>query len=167
VLADRAICPHKYDVYNLYKKYLNKSVGAQNRKEMFLCLAEEVEEFNTSNRGNAWMQPYIAPTNNKPNQPFILVIVTNLMRCCHSLQQASELVYIDATVGLDNLNTPLTVISTSTPIGSLPLAAILTSDETASTLTSALEALKRIMPSTAFSGRGSITGPQVIITDDS
>ncbi|CAG8839358.1 17375_t:CDS:2, partial [Cetraspora pellucida] len=152
VLADRAICPHKYDVYNLYKKYLNKSVGAQNGKEMFLRLAEEVEEFNT---------------NNKPNQPFILVIVTNLMRHCHSLQQASELVYIDATAGLDNLNTPLTVISTSTPIGGLPLAAILTSDETASTLTSALEALKCIMPSTAFGGRGSITGPQVIITDDS
>ncbi|CAG8764617.1 16416_t:CDS:2, partial [Cetraspora pellucida] len=112
VLADRAICSHKYDVYNLYKKYLNKSVGAQNRKEIFLCLAEKVEEFNTT----------------------------------------SELVYIDATADLDNFNTPLTVISTSTPIGGLPLAAILTSDETASTLTNALEALKHIMPSTAFGG---------------
>ncbi|CAG8758637.1 24006_t:CDS:2, partial [Cetraspora pellucida] len=167
VLADRAICPYKHNIYNLHRKFLNESIGAWNKKEMFSRLAEEVSDFNTHMKENAWMQPYIASVNGDPGQPFILVVITNLMKCCHSLQQAKELVYIDATVGLDTLNTPLTIISTSTPIGGLPLAAILTSDETTITFTKALDMLKHIMPSTVFGGCGPLVGPQVIMTNDS
>ncbi|CAG8759091.1 6748_t:CDS:2, partial [Ambispora leptoticha] len=134
---------------------------------MFSRLAEEVSSFNTRRKGDAWMQPYIAPVDGDPGQPFILVILTDLMKRCHSLQQAGELVYIDATAGLYALNTPLTIISTNTPIGGLPLATILTSDETTITLTKALNMLKHIMPSTAFGGCGALVGPQVIMTDDS
>ena len=88
------------------------------------------------------------------------------MKRCHTLQQASELVYMDTTASLDTLNTPLTIISTSTPVGDLPLAVILTSDETAQTFTKALDALKNIMPSDIFGGCGPTIGPQVIMTDD-
>ncbi|CAG8844880.1 5295_t:CDS:1, partial [Gigaspora margarita] len=165
VLADRAICPQKYDIYYLHKKFLDQSVGAKNGKEMFSRLAKEVEEFNTNEKGCAWMQPYIAPTSIEPGQPLVLVVITNLMKRCHSLQQAGELVYMDTTASLDAFNTPLTLLSASTPIGSLPLAAILTSDETAFTFTEALNILKRIMPLEAFNGRG-ILGPEVIMTDD-
>ncbi|CAG8767892.1 14031_t:CDS:2 [Cetraspora pellucida] len=154
VLADRAICPNRQDIYYLHKKFLNQSV------------AKEVEEFNANGKGHAWMQPYISSTSVSLGQPFVLVIITNLMKHCHSLQQAEELVYMDTTAGLDILNTPLTILSTSMSIGSLPLAVILTSDETAYTFSEALNALKHILPITAFNSHGPIIGPEVIITDD-
>ncbi|CAG8851158.1 24566_t:CDS:1, partial [Gigaspora margarita] len=166
ILADRAICPHKHNVYYLHQKYLDTSIGARNRKEMFSRLAEEVEEFNSNRKGNALMQPYIASTNTDPGQPFVLVIVTNLMKRCHALQQAGELVYMDTTAGLDVLNTPMTILSTSTPIGGLPLAIMLTSNETSNTFTKALDMLKCIMPISAFNGRRPEIGPKVFMTDD-
>ncbi|KAF0448724.1 hypothetical protein F8M41_002626 [Gigaspora margarita] len=73
ILADRAICPHKHNVYYLHQKYLDTSIGAQNGKEMFSRLVEEVEEFNSNRKGNALMQPYIAPTNTDSRQLFVLV----------------------------------------------------------------------------------------------
>ncbi|KAF0553845.1 hypothetical protein F8M41_019905 [Gigaspora margarita] len=105
ILADRAICPHKHNVYYLHQKYLDTSISARNGKEMFSRLAEEVEEFNSNRKGHALMQLYIAPTNTDSGQPFVLVIVTNLMKRCYALQQAGELVYMDTTAGLDVLNT--------------------------------------------------------------
>ncbi|CAG8840326.1 4512_t:CDS:1, partial [Cetraspora pellucida] len=141
ILADKAICPHKHNVYYLHQKYLDTFIGTRNRKEMFSRLAEEVEEFNSNRKGNALMQPYIAPTNTDPGQLFVLVIVTNLIKHCHALQQAGKLVYMNSTAGLDVLNTPMTILSTSIPIGSLPLAIILTSDETTNPFTKALDML--------------------------
>ncbi|KAF0492712.1 hypothetical protein F8M41_021559 [Gigaspora margarita] len=113
VLANRAICPQKHDIYYLHKKFLDQSVGAKNGKEMFSQLAKEVEEFNTNERGCDWMQPYIAPTSIEPGQLLVLVVITNLMKHCYSLQQAGELIYIDTTAGLDAFNTPLTLLSTT------------------------------------------------------
>ncbi|CAG8808744.1 16637_t:CDS:1, partial [Cetraspora pellucida] len=166
VLADRAICSNRQDIYYLHKKFLNQSVGARNGEEMFNQLTKEVEEFNANGKGHVWMQLYISSTSVSLGQPFVLVIITNLMKRCYSLQQAGELVYMDTTAGLDILNTPLTILSTSMSIGSLPLAVILTSDETAYTFSEALNALKRILPITAFNSRGPIIGPEVIMTDD-
>ncbi|CAG8546267.1 22950_t:CDS:2 [Cetraspora pellucida] len=89
ILADRAICPYKYDVYYL-EKFLNISVGAKNGKEMFSRLAKK---------------PYVAPMETDSGQPFILIILTNLIKCCHTLQQAEELIFMDTTASLDVLNT--------------------------------------------------------------
>ncbi|CAG8808792.1 42693_t:CDS:2, partial [Gigaspora margarita] len=166
ILADRAMAPRKNDVFYLYKKHRDKHVGAQNGKEMFDRLAKEIADFNNNNKGKIWMQTYIAPENNDAGQPFILVILTNLMIRCHELRESGELVYMDTTAGLDGLNTPLTILSTCTPAGGLPLGVILTSDESANTFTKALEALKHLIPSMAFGERGSTVGLQVIITDD-
>ncbi|RIB15089.1 hypothetical protein C2G38_2193248 [Gigaspora rosea] len=134
---------------------------------MFSRLAEEVEEFNSNRKGSALMQPFIAPTNTDPGQPFVLVIVTNLMKHCHALQQAGELVYMDTTAGLDVLNTPMTILSTSTLIGGLPLVIMLTSNETTNTFTKALDMLKYVMPILACNGHGPVIGPKVFMTDDS
>ncbi|CAG8691915.1 19659_t:CDS:2, partial [Cetraspora pellucida] len=111
---------------------------------------KEVSEFNDNHKGKAWLQSYIAPEKEDPGQPLILVILTNLMICCYELQEAGELVYMDTTAGLDILNTPLIILSTSTPVGGLPLAVILTSDESTNTFTKALDILKHMIPSIAF-----------------
>ncbi|CAG8737176.1 13886_t:CDS:2 [Cetraspora pellucida] len=120
MLADRMLFPHKNNIKYLYKKYHNKHMGAQNRSQ------------------------------NNSKQPFILVIIMNLMKCCHKLQKSEELVYIDTTARLDVLNTPLTILSTSTSADGLPHAAILTSNETAETFTKALSIVKHMVPSIAF-----------------
>ncbi|CAG8821109.1 8205_t:CDS:1, partial [Cetraspora pellucida] len=85
---------------------------------------------------------------------------------CHTLKEVGELVYMDTTAGLDVLNTPLTILSTSTPAGGLPLGMIIASDESANTFTKALEILKCLIPSAGFGERGTALGPQVIMTDD-
>ncbi|CAG8688200.1 6666_t:CDS:2 [Cetraspora pellucida] len=113
ILADRALFPHKNDVKYLYKKYHKKHIGAQNR----------------SSQDNS-------------EQPFILVVITNLMKHCYELQETGKLVYIDTTAELDVLNTPFMILSISTSAGSLPLAIILISDETVITFTKALNGKK-------------------------
>ncbi|CAG8803922.1 16689_t:CDS:1 [Gigaspora margarita] len=166
ILADRSICLHKHDIYYLHQKYLNVSVGAKNRKEIFNRLAKEVLKFNDSNKKNALMQLYIAPTENDLGQLFIIIVIMNLMKHCHSLKQAGELVYMDTTATLDALNTLLTILSTSTPAGGLPLAIILTLDKTAQTFTWALNMLKNMLLLEAFSSCGPIVGPQIVITNN-
>ncbi|CAG8691794.1 2451_t:CDS:2, partial [Scutellospora calospora] len=154
----------KSEFFRLFESGHNPD--AQNEIDMFDQLEKEITEFNTNNKGNAWIQTYIAPEKDNPGQPFILVIVTNLMLCCHTLQEAGELVYIDTTAGLDALNTPLTILSTSTPASGLPLGIVIASDESAETFTKALDILKRLIPSTGFGKRGTIIRPQVVMTDD-
>ncbi|CAG8753250.1 4280_t:CDS:1 [Cetraspora pellucida] len=112
------------------------------------------------------MQKYIALNQNNPEQLFILVVVTNLMKQCYELQESGELVYMDTTAGLDTLNTPLPILSTSTPVGGLPLAAILISDKTAATFTKALEMVKKMVLLMAFSRWRPIIGSQIVMTDD-
>ncbi|CAG8629437.1 7704_t:CDS:2 [Cetraspora pellucida] len=161
VLADRSTAPRKSDIFYLYKKHCKQHVGAQNGKEMFDRLVKEVSEFNDNHKEKAWLQSYIAPEKEDPGQPLILVILTNLMICCYELQEAGELVYMDTTAGLDILNTPLIILSTSTPVGGLPLAVILTSDESTNTFTKALDILNHMILSIAFGKHGSIVGPQL------
>ncbi|CAG8449623.1 3612_t:CDS:2 [Cetraspora pellucida] len=79
ILADRAIYPYKYNVYYLHKKFLNISISTKNKKEMFSCLAKK--------------------TNS--SQPFILIILTNLIKHYHTLQQAKELIFIDIIASLN------------------------------------------------------------------
>ncbi|CAG8766225.1 16203_t:CDS:2, partial [Gigaspora margarita] len=91
--------------------------------------------FNANGKGYAWMQPYIASTSVDPGQPFNLLAF---------------------------LNTPLTVLSINTSIRSLPLAAMLTSDEAISTFSEALNRLKHILPITAFNNRGPTIGQKMV-----
>ncbi|CAG8804915.1 9477_t:CDS:2, partial [Cetraspora pellucida] len=106
ILADRAICLHKHDIYYLHQKFLDQIVGIRNGKEMFLCKSKEIVEFNNSHK----------------------------------------------ETGLNISNILLTLISTSTPIGGLPLITILISDETVSTFTKTFEAIKHILLLDAFGG---------------
>ncbi|CAG8750795.1 22904_t:CDS:2, partial [Cetraspora pellucida] len=166
ILADRAIASHKNDVFYLYKKYHDQHLGAKNSDEMFNQLAKEIAEFNNNDKKKAWMQTYIAPEKDNPRQPFILVILTNLMIHCYALQKVGELVYMDMTTRLDILNTPLTILSISTPASGLFLGVIFTSDESANTFTKALDVLRHLILSTVFGKCRGTIGPQVIITDD-
>ena len=43
------------------------------------------------------------------------------------LRQSGELVYCDSTASLDNLNTAVFILSSSTSAGAVPLGAVMTS----------------------------------------
>ncbi|CAG8853628.1 4202_t:CDS:2, partial [Gigaspora margarita] len=71
-----------------------------------------------------------------------------------------------SVASLDILNILLTIILTNTPVGGLPLATILTLNETTQTFTKALGALKNMLALDAFGEHGPTIRPQVIMTND-
>ncbi|CAG8751162.1 14117_t:CDS:2 [Rhizophagus irregularis] len=144
LLADRATNSDYNFVYNLFKKYREINLGAR--------------------LGNAILCEY----NKELGQPFILAIVTNLMKRVHEkIRQAGEICYFDASSSFDPLNTSITLLYTSCVAGALPFDLFLTSDESEVTIEFAINKLKSILPSNAFFGRGVDLDPSMFMTDDS
>ncbi|CAB4431809.1 unnamed protein product [Rhizophagus irregularis] len=163
LLADRATNPDYNFVYNLFKKYREINLGASNGSRMFEKL-KEVKSYNNSGLGSAILCEY----NKELGQPFVLAIVTNLMKRVHEkIRQAGEICYFDASSSFDPLNTSITLLYTSCAAGALPLGLFLTSDESEVTIEFAINKLKSILPSNAFFGRGVDLGPSMFMTDDS
>ena len=90
-----------------------------------------------------------------------------MARAHKTLQQAGELFFCDSTSSLDRFNTSVFILSTCTPASGIPLGVIITSDEQESTIKKGLEVLQGILPAHAFSGKGVVNGPSLIMTDDS
>jgi hypothetical protein len=164
LLADRAKNPDGGFLRHLYYQFRATQLGDKNGKGMFDRLQDMVIQYNNSNSGKAVLQMY----NSTTHTPFILCIVTGLMRRVHEkIHQAGELCYFDASAAFDSLNTSISLLYTSCSIGALPLGLFLTSDEAEITIENAINLLKTILPENAFYGRGPQLGPKVIITDDS
>lgn len=164
LLADRAKNPDQGFIKHLYNQFRKSQLGDQNRRDMFIRLEEMVNEYNNSGKGRAIFQTY----NSSTNTPFILCIVTNLMKRVHEkIHQAGELCYFDASASFDPLNTSISLLYTSCAAGALPLGLFLTSDEAEVTIENAINLLKTILPGNAFYNRGINLGPEVFITDDS
>ena len=68
---------------------------------------------------------------------------------------------MDATSSLDRFSCPTYILTTGSAAGAVPLGVFVVSDETALTITSGLDLLKSIIPSDAFFGKGSDTGPSL------
>ncbi|CAG8629716.1 19316_t:CDS:2 [Gigaspora margarita] len=153
---DRSINPDGTYVKNLYNQFRIAQLGDRNGKGMFDRMQEIVTlYYNNSGKGKAILQTY----NSSTTTPFILCIVTNLMKRVHEkIRQAGELCYFDASAAFDPPNTSITLLYTS---------AFLTSDETEITIESAINLLKIVLPDNAFYNCGSQIGPMIITTDDS
>ena len=188
VLADRAANPNCQDIQRLFREWRDKYIGPENGEVMFDQLSQEVRQYTEAHAGEGgrvFLQKYETglssdtldnqysqPTKSKmkkvtDNVPFILAIVTPLMARAHQmLRQSGELVYCDSTASLDNLNTAVFILSSSTSAGAVPLGAVMTSSEDADTLTAAFMALRDILPDQAFFARGQRLGPLTFLTDD-
>ena len=67
---------------------------------------------------------------------FVCAAVMPVMKRVHaSLKQAAETVFCDATSHLDQTNTSLTVLLCGSPIGALPLGAIVSSNQSETAFT--------------------------------
>ena len=80
------------------------------------------------------------------------------------IQQSSELVFMDATSSLDRFSCPTYILTTGSVAGAILLGVFVVSNETAPTITNGLDLLKSTMPSGAFFGKGSNTGPTSFLT---
>ena len=92
-----------------------------------------------------------------------------MARAHKSVMQAGEIVFCDSSSSMDRLNTSLAIfiLSTATACSGIPLAVIMTSDETEETVTWAMEKVKEVIPSDAFYGNGPELGPAVFMINNS
>ena len=66
------------------------------------------------------------------------------------VQRSSNIMFGNSTAALDRHNSSVFLFSTATPIGALPLAAVVTSNEQEESITQAMEMLKSILLQHAF-----------------
>ena len=188
-MADSAINPGIHWVHRFYREWRSQTFGAENGKDLFQQLEQEVLAYNQCNNqfgGKVLMQEYAAPIvessddesdqesnvkqskTTKHSVPLIISICTPLMSCVHRhAQQSRELIFCDSTSSLDRFNVSLFVLSTAHPAGGLPLGVLITSDEKETTIKNELEKLIQTLPSHAFYGNGPKEGPTLVMTDDS
>lgn len=165
-VADRRFCPSLTDVRNLFNSWRERVKGPSNGKEMFEKLNQQIDNYNKKNGihgGKCSLQEY---TNENEEKPLILTVVTPLMSRVHSLSQASEMAFLDASQSLDRYNSRVFFLCTHHPSGSLPLAVWVSSNGSMETNSKSMAMLKTILPRHAFGGKGPSIGPILFLTDD-
>ena len=168
-LSDRSTNPRLGDIYRLKSEWDQTNCGPRQGKAMFEEFEARIEQFNKDcgmSGGKAVLQRFNTSKLPGEQTPFILAVCTPLMCRVHKyVQQAGELVYCDATSGLDGCNCAMYVISCSNVAGGIPLGIVVTSSETIVTLSVALQKLQAVMPDWAFYNKGQ-RGPDTFMTDD-
>ncbi|XP_022089374.1 uncharacterized protein LOC110978577 [Acanthaster planci] len=101
------------------------------------------------------------------NDKLVIALCTPLMRRIHSKHQCGgELVFVDASGGIDRYDCRMFMILTHSVAGGLPLGCLITTSESKETVVAALKLYQRMIPEDGFYGRGE-QGPVVFLTDDS
>ena len=169
VCADNSQLPNILTVYYLHRKWTDDNLGSGDGIDAFEKAKKLIDDFNSE---------CLKDTPLSENQCFakiaqnikgetVVAIVDGFMRRVHEkVPQSGELCLIDATSNLDRYDSKVFHIVCPSPVGSLPLATLITTREDTETVLFALELLKSVLPSYAFYGRGTSVGPHVIMTDD-
>ena len=85
-IADRSVCPRRPDFNRLWSAYCKERYGAKNGPEMFETLHEKVDHYKKCNlESRITMQRYVESENPEDKQPFILTILTPLMKRVHNM----------------------------------------------------------------------------------
>lgn len=87
--------------------------------------------------------------------PFAILIVTPLMQRAHKLSSAADICFVDSTASCDAENHSITFMLTSSCVGALPLAILITSDQTQVSYVAGFTLLKEALGKAAF-GRFSL-----------
>ena len=161
-LADRSIIPRKPDFNRLYSLFTKEKYGASNLESMYEKLEEKINYLKEQSEDYSFLlQKY----NQENNEPFILVVVTPLMKRVHQMvPNSKDLVFCDSSSNMEEFNLRVFMMVTHSVCGALPLGIIITSDEQGKTLESAFQMFKECVESFGF--YGSSSGPQVIMTDN-
>ena len=166
--ADRSVIPRRDDMLYLYKLFTMRLYGGKDGTSILDCLQEKADEYNKS-QGNDGAISFRSEDDGEKTYDYSLavVIVTPLMSRVHKyVRHAGELVFMDSTSNVDEKGSRFFMLCTHSAAGGLPLAVIITNNETEKTLTMALELLKKHLPEVAFYGRGKDIGPLIFLTDN-
>ncbi|XP_038076394.1 uncharacterized protein LOC119744514 [Patiria miniata] len=160
VSADRAQCPDLQFCHRLYKKMFDKAYGAASGEKMIQDLGASIESYNEE-------QGLECCKMDQVNGKMVIAVCTPLMRRIHSNHRCSgELVFVDASAGIEKYDCRLFMILTHSVAGGLPLGCLITTSESREAIVAALKLYKQLIPDDGFYGRGD-QGPVVFLTDDS
>ena len=167
LLANRRFCPSATDVRRMFEKWRKETKGAPDGMGMFEELENIIKDYNkrhSHNGGKCIVQRYERTACTE--KPLILAVVTPLMARVHTLPQAGEMVFLDASASIDRHNIPVYFLCTHHPSGALPLCVWVTSDNSQQTVTSCLEKARDLFLDSAFGDRGVNEGLKICLTDD-
>ena len=81
-LSDRSAVPRRNDFNNIYGEFNRKAYGTESLSAMFECLHQRVAALKHENQDYSLT---VQEFDEKMNQPFILVIITPLMKRIHKM----------------------------------------------------------------------------------
>ncbi|XP_043229530.1 uncharacterized protein LOC122385369 [Amphibalanus amphitrite] len=157
IAADRAHCPDVGYCHRLYRTEFKKVYGELSGEKMLDGLRCLVEQYDGTSGGRAALEV--------DDHNVVVAIVTPLMRRVSQLWPRAAEMFVDSSGNMDRSDSRLFLLLTHSPVGALPVGAIVTSSESTSVLTAGLQLLLTLMDEQSFGGRGA-RGPVVAMTDD-
>ena len=162
--GDRSVVPDKKWVDNLWQRLNLVNRGTLNGPDSYVRALQWVTDYNTKHGGEfASVQQKII----EGRMEMIACVVDPFSQRAHGiLQQAGDIIAVDATSSLDLQDTKLVRFVTCSPAGGIELGYMLVSHENEETLAVAFDLFKTLLPIHAFKNRGPDKGPIAFLTDD-
>ncbi|XP_064109019.1 uncharacterized protein LOC135217219 [Macrobrachium nipponense] len=153
-MANNAINPTQRAMEHLWDVWRQEKHGSVGGESMFT----QIEKYAADNPGTI-----IEILREGDN--FIIVLVTEfLLRVHKNMREACEVVFVDTTTHVDQLNTAVTPLLCGGPCGALPLGVIFTSSQAEQSYTKGFQLLKKVLDKSAFYYQNY---PNCFITDNS
>ncbi|GAB6023254.1 hypothetical protein CHUAL_014212 [Chamberlinius hualienensis] len=160
ILSDRSKCPDINWIYRLYYANYEDLSGLNDFETMVENLKNIVDCYEEKHGGNA---AKMALVNEKD---VIVAICSPLMKRCHSLSTAAEVVYVDSSGNTEKFNCKVYVLLINSCTGGLPIGVIISTSEKETVLASALQLyLELLSAENCFGGRGKVE-PEIFLTED-
>ncbi|KAF0310052.1 hypothetical protein FJT64_018873 [Amphibalanus amphitrite] len=131
VAADRAIVPDRMAVYYLYYKHCRERYPASTQEET-MDLIRHMKDVRTA----------VSVEDGET----VIAAVTPLMERVHTLPDAGEVVFVDASGGMDRHGQRVFLLMCWSPAGGLPLGVIVSTSETEAVVDKAFRLLVGILP---------------------
>lgn len=96
--------------------------------------------------------------------PFIVVLLTPIMKRAHEQDFAGEIVFVDSSGSCDQGDSSVTFMFGASKVGGVPLACVIHKEQTEANYSGAFRAVKEAVGPQAFGGKGA---PATLMTDDS
>ncbi|KAK4302722.1 hypothetical protein Pmani_025206 [Petrolisthes manimaculis] len=152
--ANHAINPSLRAISYMRQQWLKREHGGYCN----LSMAEALKKYAVDN-------PDVTLLTETINNQLCVVLVTPFMKRVHKeLREAGEVVFVDATGSVDQLNTAVFPFLCAGPAGAVPLAVLFTSAQDEETLIKGFGLVKLAVGESSFYGQGA---PQSFMTDNS
>jgi len=148
----------------LYYEVFQQTYGAPSGEKMLVDVENYITRYNEKCGEECARMKIVNDSTSKAD--IIIAVCSPFMKRVHkAVHQSGELVFVDASGGVDRFNCRIFLLLTHSCAGGLPLGCFITRSESEDAITAGLMLLKSILPPYAFFHRGD-NGPQAFLTDD-